>query len=135
MLLENIKFVTIAATLIGFITLFGAAVGLMNISLFLVTERTREIGTRKMKQGKTSTIKQQFLYESVIIGQLGGILGIILGILIGNMISSALNSSFIIPWKWVLSGVFLCFVVGVVSGYFPAVRAARIDPIEALRYE
>ncbi|MEZ5012564.1 MAG: ABC transporter permease [Bacteroidales bacterium] len=135
LLLENIKFVTIAATLIGFITLFGAAVGLMNIMLVSVTERTREIGTRKALGAKTSTIKQQFLYESVIIGQLGGILGIILGILIGNMISSALNSSFIIPWKWVLSGVFLCFVVGVVSGYFPAVRAARIDPIEALRYE
>lgn len=135
MLLENIKFVTIAATIIGFITLFGAAVGLMNIMLVSVTERTREIGTRKAMGAKTSTIKQQFLYESVVIGQLGGILGIILGILIGNMISSALNTSFIIPWRWVLGGVGLCFIVGVVSGYFPAVRAARIDPIEALRYE
>lgn len=135
LLLDNIKFVTLAATIIGFITLFGAAVGLMNIMLVSVTERTREIGTRKAMGAKTATIKQQFLFESVLIGQLGGILGIILGILIGNMISSALNTSFLIPWKWVMGGVALCFVVGVVSGYFPAVRAARIDPIEALRYE
>lgn len=135
MLIENIKFVTIAATLIGFITLFGAAVGLMNIMLVSVTERTREIGTRKAMGAKTSTIKQQFLFESVMIGQFGGFLGIILGILIGNLIASALQTSFLIPWKWILGGVGLCFIVGVVSGYIPAMRAARIDPIEALRHE
>ncbi len=135
MLIENTKFVTIAATLIGFITLFGAAVGLMNIMLVSVTERTREIGVRKAMGAKTSVIKQQFLYESILISQFGGILGIILGLLIGNLISSALQSSFIVPWRWVLGGVALCFVVGVVSGYFPALRAAKIDPIEALRYE
>ncbi|HDZ41031.1 MAG TPA: ABC transporter permease [Bacteroidetes bacterium] len=135
LLIENIKFVTIAATIIGLITLAGAAVGLMNIMLVSVTERTREIGTRKAMGAKTSTIKNQFLYESVIIGQMGGILGIILGILIGNLISSALQSSFILPWKWIIGGVVVCFVVGVVSGYFPAVKAANVDPIEALRYE
>lgn len=135
LLIENIKFVTIAATIIGIITLAGAAVGLMNIMLVSVTERTREIGTRKALGAKTSTIKNQFLYESVIIGQMGGILGIILGILIGNIISSALQSNFILPWKWILGGVAVCFVVGVVSGYFPAVKAAKVDPIEALRYE
>lgn len=135
LLLENIKFVTLAATIIGLITLFGAAVGLMNIMLVSVTERTREIGVRKALGAKTGTIRQQFLFESVMIGQLGGILGIILGILIGNIIASALGTSFFIPWKWVLGGVALCFGVGVVSGYFPAVRAARVDPIEALRYE
>ena len=135
LLIENIKFVTIAATLIGLITLAGAAVGLMNIMLVSVTERTREIGTRKAMGAKTSTIKNQFLYESVIIGQMGGILGIILGILIGNIISSALQSSFILPWKWIIGGVVVCFVVGVISGYFPAVKAANVDPIEALRYE
>ncbi|MBN1388694.1 MAG: ABC transporter permease [Bacteroidales bacterium] len=135
LLIENIKFVTIAATLIGLITLAGAAVGLMNIMLVSVTERTREIGTRKAMGAKTSTIKNQFLYESVIIGQMGGILGIILGILIGNIISSALQSSFILPWKWIIGGVAVCFVVGVISGYFPAVKAANVDPIEALRYE
>ena len=135
LLLENIKFVTLAATLIGLITLAGAAVGLMNIMLVSVTERTKEIGTRKAMGAKTATIKNQFLYESVIIGQMGGILGIILGILIGNIISSALQSAFILPWKWIIGGVVVCFVVGVVSGYFPAVKAARVDPIEALRYE
>ena len=135
LLIENTKFVTIAATLIGLITLAGAAVGLMNIMLVSVTERTREIGTRKAMGAKTSTIKNQFLYESVIIGQMGGILGIILGILIGNIISSALQSSFILPWKWIIGGVVVCFVVGVISGYFPAVKAANVDPIEALRYE
>ncbi|MCD4769254.1 MAG: ABC transporter permease [Bacteroidales bacterium] len=135
MLIENTKFITIAATIIGFITLFGAAVGLMNIMLVSVTERTREIGTRKAIGAKTFTIKQQFLFESVLIGQFGGMLGIVLGILIGNLIASSLNTSFLIPWKWIFGGVALCFVVGVVSGYFPAVRAARIDPIEALRHE
>ena len=135
LLIENIKFITIAATLIGLITLAGAAVGLMNIMLVSVTERTREIGTRKAMGAKTSTIKNQFLYESVIIGQMGGILGIILGIMIGNLVASALQSSLILPWKWIIGGVVVCFIVGVVSGYFPAVKAAKVDPIEALRYE
>jgi putative ABC transport system permease protein len=135
MLLKNIRYVTLAATLIGIVTLFGAAVGLMNIMLVSVTERTREIGTRKAIGAKTTTIKYQFLFESIMIGQLGGIFGIILGILIGNAISSMLRSSFVIPWIWVITGIIVCFIVGVVSGYAPAVKAANIDPIEALRYE
>jgi putative ABC transport system permease protein len=135
LLLKNIRFVTLAATIIGIVTLFGAAVGLMNIMLVSVTERTREIGTRKAIGAKTTTIKYQFLFESIMIGQLGGILGIILGILIGNAVSSMLRSSFVIPWIWVITGIIVCFIVGVVSGYAPAVKAANIDPIEALRYE
>jgi putative ABC transport system permease protein len=135
LLLKNIRFVTLAATIIGIVTLFGAAVGLMNIMLVSVTERTREIGTRKAIGAKTTTIKYQFLFESIMIGQMGGILGIILGILIGNAVSSMLSSSFIIPWIWVITGIVVCFIVGVVSGYAPAVKAANIDPIEALRYE
>jgi putative ABC transport system permease protein len=135
MLLENIKYVTLAATIIGLVTLFGAAVGLMNIMLVSVTERTREIGVRKAIGAKTRTIKSQFLMESIMIGQMGGIFGIILGILIGNIVSSMLKSSFVVPWIWVLSGIIVCFIVGVVSGYAPAVKAANIDPIEALRYE
>jgi putative ABC transport system permease protein len=135
LLLKNIKYVTLAATIIGLITLFGAAVGLMNIMLVSVSERTREIGVRKAIGAKPSTIKYQFLFESVLIGQLGGVFGIILGILIGNIVSSMLKSDFIIPWLWVIMGVLVCLIVGVVSGYAPALKAANIDPIEALRYE
>lgn len=135
LLLENLKYVTLAATLIGIVTLVGAAVGLMNIMLVSVTERTREIGVRKAIGAKPVTIKYQFLFESVLIGQLGGFFGIILGILIGNLVSTLLKSSFVIPWIWVFTGIFVCFVVGVASGYAPAVKAANIDPIEALRYE
>jgi putative ABC transport system permease protein len=135
MLLKNIRYVTLAATIIGIVTLFGAAVGLMNIMLVSVTERTREIGIRKAIGAKTKTIKYQFLFESIMIGQLGGIFGIILGILIGNIVSSMLKSSFVVPWIWVMTGIVVCFIVGVVSGYAPAVKAANIDPIEALRYE
>jgi putative ABC transport system permease protein len=135
MLMENLKYVTLAATIIGIVTLFGAAVGLMNIMLVSVTERTREIGVRKAIGAKTQTIKYQFLFESIMIGQLGGVFGIIFGILIGNAVSSMLRSSFVIPWIWVITGIVVCFIVGVVSGYAPAVKAANIDPIEALRYE
>ena len=134
-LLENLKYVTYAATIIGIITLLGAAVGLMNIMLVAVAERTREIGTRKAIGAKSATIKQQFLFEAITICQLGGILGVILGILIGNIMSMITDSPFIIPWIWIISGLVICFGVGLASGYLPAVKASRLDPIEALRYE
>ena len=135
MLLKNIRYVTLAATIIGIITLFGAAVGLMNIMLVSVSERTREIGVRKAIGAKPDTIKYQFLFESILIGQLGGVFGIVLGIIVGNMVSAMLKSSFVVPWVWVTMGIIVCFGVGIVSGYAPAVKAANIDPIEALRYE
>jgi putative ABC transport system permease protein len=135
LLIKNIRYVTIAATIIGIITLFGAAIGLMNIMLVSVTERTREIGIRKAIGAKASTIRRQFLYESVLIGQLGGFFGIILGILIGNVVSLVTGGIFIIPWFWILSGVILCFLVGLISGLFPAIKASKLDPIISLRYE
>ena len=135
MLIENLKFVTMAATIIGLITLLGAVIGLMNIMLVSVTERTKEIGTRKALGAKSLMIKRQFLYEAIVIGQLGAVVGILLGIIIGNGVSLAIGSSFIIPWKWVILGIGLCFGVGILSGYFPAVKASRLDPILALRYE
>lgn len=135
LLLENLASINIAAIIIGIITLFGAAVGLMNIMLVSVTERTREIGIRKAMGAKNTTIKQQFLSEAIVIGQLGGIIGIIMGIIIGNLVSMLIKTPFIIPWIWIILGFSLCFIVGIISGYFPAVKAARQDPIVALRYE
>lgn len=135
LLLENLRYVTLAATIIGLITLFGASVGLMNIMLVSVTERTREIGVRKAIGAKSSLIRQQFMFESVFIGQLGGLLGIILGILIGNLVSVITGNPFVVPWLWILGGVMLCLLVGLLSGFLPAVKASKVDPITSLRYE
>ena len=135
MLIENIKYVTMAATIIGLITLIGAAIGLMNIMLVSVTERTREIGIRKAMGATKRLIRNQFLVESIVIGQLGGALGIILGILVGNVISLLIGSAFIVPWIWILTGVVLCLAVALLSGIIPARKAANLDPIESLRYE
>jgi len=134
-LLENIKYVTMAATIIGVITLLGAAIGLMNILLVTVAERTREIGIRKAIGANSGTIRQQFLIESIVIGQMGGALGILLGIMAGNIISLFMGTAFIIPWNWMIGGVTVCLMVSFASGVIPAVKAAKLDPIEALRYE
>lgn len=135
MLIENLQTVTLGATIIGIITLLGAAIGLMNIMLVSVTERTREIGIRKALGATSSAIKNQFLIESVVICVMGGLIGIILGIIIGNVIGMALDTGFFVPWFWIISGVIICIFVGLVSGFFPAKRASKLDPIESLRFE
>ncbi len=127
--------IQIGATVIGFITLLGAAIGLMNIMLVSVTERTKEIGIRKAVGATRRTIRNQFLVEALVIAQIGGILGILIGILIGNSVSLATGSTFIIPWLWILLGLALCIIVALASGIIPANKAAKLDPIESLRYE
>lgn len=135
MLIENISYVTWAATIIGIITLAGAAIGLMNIMLVAVTERTREIGIRKAIGANQQSIRKQFLMEAIVICQLGGILGIILGILIGNLVGAMVGSGFVIPWLWIFGGIAICYVTGLIAGIYPAMKAAKLDPIEALRFE
>ena len=135
MLIDNIKYVTMAATLIGFITLVGAAIGLMNIMLVSVTERTKEIGIRKALGAPSKLIKNQFLIEAVVVSNLGGFFGIILGVLIGNITAIFTKGLFVVPWLWIFSGIVLCVFVGVTAGFIPARKAAKLDPIESLRYE
>ena len=135
MLYESISVIGIAAVVIGLVTLLGSVIGLMNIMLVSVAERTREIGVNKALGARATTIKQQFLTESIMISLFGGVVGIILGILVGNLVGLALNTGFIIPWMWIAVGVSLCAIVGVISGVYPAIKASKLDPIVALRYE
>jgi putative ABC transport system permease protein len=134
-LFENLAFIAIGGVAIGGITLIGASIGLMNIMLVSVTERTREIGIRKAIGANPSTIRKQFLIEAVVICLMGGALGILLGIGLGNAISLLMGGSFIVPWLFIIGGFALCVLVGVVSGYYPAKKASKLDPVEALRYE
>ncbi len=134
-LIENLGMVSGIATIIAFITLLGAAIGLMNIMLVSVTERTKEIGVRMALGATQNTIRKQFLTEAVMVCQLGGLLGIVLGIIIGNVVAMAIDVSFIIPWLWIGTAVVLTFITGVLAGYYPASKASKMDPIESLRYE
>lgn len=135
MLFRSLGTVTAAAALIGFITLVGSAIGLMNIMLVSVAERTREIGVNKALGATSPVIRKQFVFEAIIISVLGGALGTILGMLVGNLMALILGTSFIVPWVWIAFGIFSCALVGLVSGIYPAMKASKLDPIVALRYE
>jgi putative ABC transport system permease protein len=121
---------------IGFVTLLGASIGLMNIMMVSVTERTREIGVRKALGATPLVIRQQFIIEAIVVTLLGGSLGVVMGIGIGNLISNLISPGvFVIPWIWIIVGFLICVFVGLISGYYPAFKASRVDPIESLRFE
>lgn len=120
---------------IGFITLLGSSIALMNIMLVSVTERTREVGIRKALGATPTKIRQQFIVEAIVVCMLGGIAGVLLGVGIGNLASKAMSMAFVIPWLWMFVGIVVCVAVGLLSGYYPANKAAKLDPIESLRFE
>lgn len=121
---------------VGFITLLGASIALMNIMLVSVTERTREVGVRKALGATPLRIRQQFVIEAIVVCLLGGVGGVLLGILIGNVIARFMGiTAFVLPWFWMLVGMIICVVVGLLSGYYPAHKASKLDPIESLRFE
>ena len=134
-ILDITSYLDIAAIVISVITIFGSSIALMNIMIVSVTERTREIGVRKALGAKKTTIAFQFFIETLLIGQLGGLVGIILGLLIGFGISSAIGFGFVVPWGAIVWAFIISFIVAIVSGSYPAIKAAKLDPIEALRYE
>jgi len=134
-ILSITQYLGLASWLIGIITILGSSIALMNIMIVSVTERTREIGVRKALGAKKTTIAFQFFIETLLIGQLGGLVGIIFGILIGFGISTAMNFVFVIPWGAIIAAFVTSFIVAVVSGLYPAIKSANLDPIEALRYE
>lgn len=134
-MLDQLKYVRVATIVIGILTLMGAGIGLMNIMLVSVNERTREIGVSKALGATRRTIRIQFLTEAIVICQIGGLLGIILGIGIGNLVGLLLKTGFLFPYAWVLGGIVFTFIVGLAAGIYPAIKAGDLDPVEALRYE
>jgi len=129
---DPIKIIALAISLIA---LIAAGVGIMNIMLVSVTERTREIGIRKALGAKKIWILIQFLFEAIILCMLGGFIGILIGVGIGNLVGGLINAQSAIPWGWVFIGLTICVAVGVIFGTYPAYKASNLDPIEALRYE
>jgi len=130
--------VKVGAFVIGIIALLVAGIGIMNIMLVSVTERTKEIGIRKSLGAKPQFILRQFLLEAIVLCNLGGIIGVVVGFGIGNMmVKMGMSSSFeaVVPVEWAIIGLLFCTAVGVIFGMLPAVKASRLNPIDALRYE
>ncbi|WP_316635651.1 ABC transporter permease [uncultured Flavobacterium sp.] len=129
------KYLGWAAWLISVITILGSSIALMNIMIVSVTERTREIGVRKALGATKATISVQFFIETLLIGQIGGLVGIVFGILVGYAFAAVMNFAFVIPWMAIFAAFATSFMVAIVSGLYPAIKASKLDPIEALRYE
>jgi putative ABC transport system permease protein len=124
-----------AGLIISMIALLTAGVGIMNIMLVSVTERTREIGIRKSLGARSLDVLKQFLLESVFLSELGAFLGILLGIIIGNLIAGMMNVEPIFPLFWAIVAVIVCSIIGIGFGMYPAWKASQLDPVEALRFE
>jgi putative ABC transport system permease protein len=133
--INSLRYLTAAVTIIGFITVIGAAIGLMNIMLVAVAERTKEVGLLKAVGAKKKTVRMQFLIEAVIISLAGALIGILVGIALGNVFGLVLHTNFVVPWNWIIYGIAICTIVGLAAGMYPAWKAGNLNPIEALRYE
>ncbi len=127
--------IKIAAAIIASIALLASGIGIMNIMLVTVSERTREIGIRKSLGAKSRDILGQFMLEALILTEMGGIIGIIIGIIAGNLVAVAMKISVVFPWDWAIIGLVVCSTIALIFGSYPAYKAAKLDPIEALRYE
>jgi putative ABC transport system permease protein len=127
--------IRIGAFVVSVIALLAAGIGIMNIMLVSVTERTREIGVRKAIGARREDIVRQFLLEAIVLSELGGLLGIFFGVVGGNGIALWLDIAMVFPWGWALTGLIVCSLIGTGFGWYPAFKAAQLDPIEALRYE
>ena len=125
----------IGVTVVSSIALIAAGIGIMNIMLVSVTERTREIGVRRAIGAKKRNIMAQFIMEAIVLCELGGVIGVVLGILGGNVLAWFMKVPPVIPVDWIVLGLLICSIVGVVFGTYPAYKAANLDPIESLRYE
>jgi putative ABC transport system permease protein len=133
--MNSLRYITIAVTLIGLITVIGAAIGLMNIMLVAVAERTKEVGLLKAIGAKRKTIQLQFLTEAVLVSLAGAFIGIVVGIGLGNLFGLLLQTDFVVPWRWIIYGNVICTIVGLAAGLYPAIKAGKLNPIDALRYE